>query len=76
MTKRHCACIITHTKVLLGSPDEQHRDIISRHNIQRDEDIIGYYDFHLPMLFVQNRNYCLFDEEKCDRLIEEYIEEL
>lgn len=73
---RHCACIITHTQVILGSPTEQHRDIIARNNIQRDEDIIGYYDFHLPMLFVPNRNYYLFDEEKCDRLIEEYIEEI
>ena len=73
---RHCACIITHTQVILGSPTEQHRDIIARNNIQRDEDIIGYYDFHLPMLFVPNRNYYLFDEEKCDKLIEEYIEEI
>ena len=49
---RHCACIITNDKVLLGNPNEQHRDIIINNNLQRDEDIIGYYDFHLPNLFI------------------------
>jgi hypothetical protein len=43
-------------------------------NLQRDEDIIGYYDFHLPNLFVPNVNYYLYNEEKCEELIEKYLE--
>lgn len=70
---RYCACIITKTKVILGETYEQHRDIIERYNIQRDEDIIGYFDFHLPNLFVPNRNYFLYDEDLCDELIEKYL---
>ena len=42
-------------------------------NLQIDEDIIGYYDFHLPNLFVPNVNYYLYDEEKCEELIEKYF---
>ena len=70
---RHCACIITNDKVLLGNPNEQHRDIIINNNLQRDEDIIGYYDFHLPNLFIPNVNYYLYNEEKCEELIEKYL---
>ena len=74
--KRYCACIITNDKVLLGNPNEQHRDIIMNNDLQRDEDIIGYYDFHLPNLFVPSVNYYLYNEEKCEYLIEKYLEEM
>ena len=74
MAKRHCAVVITSKgEILLGSPSEQHRDIIARNNLQRDEDIVGYYNFHLPNLFVPCTNYYLYDEVICDEAIEKYL---
>lgn len=73
---RHCAVIITYDKILFGEVGEQHRDIIIKNGLERDEDIIGYYDFHLPNLFIPNVNYYLYDELACDKLIEEYFENL
>lgn len=72
---RFAACIITKNKeVLIGYSGEQHYDLLTKNKLCRDEDVIGYFDFHLPNLFVPDVNYYLYDEQKCDEAIEEFLQ--
>ena len=72
---RSGACIITKDlRVIIGNRDEQHRDLISKNNLTKDEDIIGYYNFYEPFLLVPNTNYYLYDEELCNIAIEKWLD--
>ena len=71
---RTAACIITvENKVIIGLNGEQHRDLIINNNLEKDEDIVGYYDYYAPFTFVPNCNHYMLDEEKCENAINDFL---
>lgn len=72
---RSGACIITKDlRVIIGYNNEQHRHLIENNNLTKDEDIIGYYDYHEPFLLIPNVNYYLYNEELCNIAIEKWLD--